>query len=235
MNITIPELVHYITWLATEREEVLSPIRLVKFLYLTDLYYARKNEGKTLTGWPWRFVHYGPFCREALSAIEDTLDRRMIASISYESRFDDEPHFLYKCESDEEPAITKVLPLYVIGPLQAAVRKWAGDTFALLDHVYFETEPMKNVLPGNILDFSCAKEPPPYEEIQIKHLSKRKMAYGKELIERLRENQSKCFILKPEQLYDEAYYEALDYFDGEGLELEVEGQAIIEDSVKEPD
>jgi len=126
MNITIPEVVHYITWLATEREEVLSPIRLVKFLYLTDLYYARKNEGKTLTGWPWRFVHYGPFCKEALSAIEDTLDRQIITSISYESRFDDEPHFLYKCESDEEPAIATALPLYVIGPLQEAIREWAS-------------------------------------------------------------------------------------------------------------
>lgn len=28
----IPELVQYITWLASEREEMLSPIRLVKFL-----------------------------------------------------------------------------------------------------------------------------------------------------------------------------------------------------------
>lgn len=61
MSTNVLELIQYITWLATERGEVLSPIRLVKFLYLTDLYHARKNEGDTLTGWPWKFVHYGPF------------------------------------------------------------------------------------------------------------------------------------------------------------------------------
>ena len=61
---------------------------------------------------------------------------------TYESRFDDEEHFLYKHRAHREPAIGSSLPFYITGPLQGAVRKWAGDTYALLDHVYFETEPM---------------------------------------------------------------------------------------------
>jgi hypothetical protein len=32
ITVNLPRLVQYITWLATEREEKLSPIRLVKFL-----------------------------------------------------------------------------------------------------------------------------------------------------------------------------------------------------------
>jgi hypothetical protein len=39
MMVDTPELVQYITWLATERGEVLSPIRLVKFLDLADFYF----------------------------------------------------------------------------------------------------------------------------------------------------------------------------------------------------
>lgn len=38
------------------------------------------------------------------------------------------------------------------------MKKWAGDTFGLLDHVYFETEPMKSVDPGDSLDFSRSRE-----------------------------------------------------------------------------
>jgi len=233
--VNILELVQYLTWLATEREEVLSPIRLVKFLYLADLYNARRNKGRTLTSWSWKFVHYGPFCMEALKEIDEAVNRGMIEAISYESRFDDELHFLYKYESEQEPAISSTLPIYVIGPLQGAIKKWAGDTFALLDHVYFETEPMKNVNPGDMLDFTNAKEPEPHEEIQVRRLSKKKIKKGKELIERIKENQKECFIAEPEQIYDEAYFEALNYLNGEGLELTVEGEARIEDSVEELD
>ena len=233
MNVNILEFIRYITWFATECEEVLSPIRLVKFLYLADLYYARRNEGRTLTGWPWKFVHYGPFCGEALRVIDDTIEKGMIAVISYESKFDDEPHFLYKCESDEEPSIASSLPFYVIAPLQAAIKRWAGDTYALLDHVYFETEPMINVSPGDVLDFSKAKEPLPYEEVRVRKLSRKKVEYGKELISKLKASQKECLIAEPEQLYDEHYYDALEYLDGHGLDLEIEGEAIVEDSVKE--
>jgi len=173
------DLVKYITWLASEREEMLSPIRLVKFLYLADLYHARRNEGKTLTGWRWRFVHYGPFCNVALQAIETAVQAGIIAAIPYESSFDDEQHFLYKSQSETEPSIAMTLPFYVIGPLQGAVKKWAGDTFGLLDHVYFETEPMKNVKPGDVLDFSKVKEPEPFHEVHIRKLSKNKIYQGK--------------------------------------------------------
>ena len=64
------DLIQYIVCYATEKGMKLSPIRLVKFLYLADLYWARENEGATLTKWPWKFVHYGPFCGESLNAIE---------------------------------------------------------------------------------------------------------------------------------------------------------------------
>ena len=236
MSTNVLELIQYITWLATERGEVLSPIRLVKFLYLTDLYHARKNDGDTLTGWPWKFVHYGPFCGESLDAIKRAVDEGFIEAFPYESQFNDEEHFLYKHRADREPAIGSSLPFYITGPLQGAVRKWAGDTYALLDHVYFETEPMMSVKPGDLLDFSSAQEPEPVKHISMKKLSKQKIAKGKLLISKMRENQESLFRLVQERpIYDNAYFEALDYLNGDALDFPVQGEAKIEDSVSEYD
>jgi hypothetical protein len=236
MEINILELIQYIVWLATERGEVLSPIRLVKFIYLVDLYNARKNAGLTLTGWKWKFVHYGPFCPESLSVIKKSVEQRFIDAINYESKFDDEEHFLYKYKDDTEPPIAAKLPFYITGPLQAATKKWASDTYGLLDHVYFETEPMIGAVPGDVLDFSKAKEPPKIQEVHMKELSKKKIAEGKQLIAKMKESLTKEICLKLEQpIYDDFYYDALYYLNGESLELQIEGKAKIEDSVEELD
>jgi hypothetical protein len=238
MKRDILELIQYITWLATERGEVLSPIRLVKFLYLADLYHARRNDGATLTGWPWRFVHYGPFCKESLDAIRGAVDEGLIEAIPYVSQFDDEEHFLYRYSADKQPGNASGLPFYVTGPLQGAVRKWAGDTFTLLDHVYFETEPMMAVQPGDLLDFSKAREPRPSKDVSMKQLSKQKIARGKELVSKMRGIQSRfqpgSLRVVPERpIYDEAYFEAVNYLNEAPLDFSIQGQARIEDSVTE--
>jgi hypothetical protein len=58
------KLIQFIVCQATEFGASLSPIRVVKFLYLADLYHARENKGETLTAWPWKFVYFGPYCTE---------------------------------------------------------------------------------------------------------------------------------------------------------------------------
>ena len=227
----IPELVHYITWLASEREEMLSPIRLVKFLYLADLYHARRTQGKTLTGWQWKFVHYGPFCNEALQVVEAAVQAGMISALPYASSFDDEQHFLYKAESEKEPEIALSLPVHVIAPLQGAIRKWAEDTYGLLDHVYFETEPMKDVKPGDVLDFRKAKEPEPVRELHMRRLSKAKISQGRALIARMRESQRECIVAEPAAVCDDVYSKAIEFLDGEDLDLQIEGEARIEETM----
>jgi hypothetical protein len=48
--VNIPELVQYITWLASEREEMLSPIGLVKFIEnRRPISILRKNSSSTGT------------------------------------------------------------------------------------------------------------------------------------------------------------------------------------------
>jgi hypothetical protein len=137
VQITPEKLIQYITWYATEQGEILAPIRLVKFIYLADLFYARKFNGETLTKWPWRFVHYGPFCGEALQAIENAKNNGLIEAIPYESKFDDEDHFLYKCRLEKDHPLHEILPISVTAPLENAIKRWGGDTYQLLDYVYF--------------------------------------------------------------------------------------------------
>jgi hypothetical protein len=46
---TVNDLIEFITWYATENEINLTTVRLVKFVYLSDVYFARQHEGDTLT------------------------------------------------------------------------------------------------------------------------------------------------------------------------------------------
>jgi hypothetical protein len=55
MRVDPGKLIQFIVYQATEYGAALFPIRVVKFLYLADLYHARENGGETLTGWPWKF------------------------------------------------------------------------------------------------------------------------------------------------------------------------------------
>ena len=96
------KFVEWVVWFAQDRDTNLTPIRIVKFLYLLDLYHARTSDGRTLTGWPWRFVHYGPFCGEALDAIGETERLMLIEGKPYRSRFKNDTIF-YSHAGDVRP------------------------------------------------------------------------------------------------------------------------------------
>ncbi len=70
----------------------------------------------------------------------------------------------------------------------------------------------------------------------MKKLSKQKIARGKELISKIRANQSRFqpehFRTGREQpIYDEAYFEAVNYLNESSLDFQIQGEARIEDSV----
>src|SRR6185437_7249354 len=115
--LTAKDLVQAIVWLASQRGEALTSLRLVKFLYLADLYWAREHEGQTLTGWPWAFVHFGPFTGNALDTIEAAVRERLIVARPYRSQYTDEERALYLVERDDErgAALAERLPIAVRG------------------------------------------------------------------------------------------------------------------------
>jgi Protein of unknown function (DUF4065) len=224
-------LVQYVTWLATQRDTVLTPLRLVKLLYLADLYYARENEGRTLTGWPWAFVHYGPYCREAMDAIKESVRGKLLTAIPYEGKFDGEEHEVYRSDLRTEPKLEDELPIYVTSPLKGAVRQWADDSASLLDHVYFETEPMLTARPYERLDFSKSRRTTMPKPINLTALSadKLKAARGRVQVlkQKYQQEASRKLAEIEQEPRDEVYEKAMAAFDGEPLKEGIAGKAAI--------
>jgi hypothetical protein len=230
MKIDVLDLIQYIIWYASERGMKLSPIRLVKFLYLADLYWARENNGETLTNWPWEFVHYGPFCSESLDSIEKAHQAGLIERGSYESKFVDDDYYLYWCYEKEKLDFSEKLPLYLMSSLKEAIAKWGDDTFGLLDYVYFETEPMLDAKKRDLLDFSKARKTEKPEQVKMIRLSPKQIAKGKEIIEKLKAKYKKGLKSQsktPQPIYDEVYHQGTKLLDDEDLQGELSGKAEI--------
>jgi len=94
---------------------------------------------------------------------------------------------IFFCRSEKEPDIANDLSLYVWNSLKEAIKKWADDTPGLLDHVYYDTEPMEDVKRGDLLDFSKARLPIDLPKLEMKKISKSKTEKAKQLISALRE------------------------------------------------
>jgi hypothetical protein len=231
MRVDPVELIQFIVCKATEFGASLSPIRVVKFLYLADLYHARENKGETLTGWPWKFVYFGPYCSESITALNEAVNDGLIDSKSFESKYDERDRFLYSCHSEREPEVAKELSLYVWGSLKDAIKKWADDTPGLLDHVYYDTEPMEDVKRGELLDFSKAHFPIKMPELEMKKISKSKAEKAKQLIYILREQyRASSYQLAEEKVQmvrDGAFRKSLPLVDDEDLEEGLSGIAKI--------
>lgn len=225
------ELIDLIVWYGTVRGEVLSPIRLVKFLYLLDLYHARETNGRTLTGWPWAFVHYGPFCGEALDAIEASVRKGLIDARPYESRYDGEQRLVYRSPRDEEPRVAAALPTRVVSSLKDAIRKWGGHTPRLLDHVYFATEPMLTAVPGQRLDFSTAAWPPQEPAVVMRRLPPARVLEAKRLLAALRERAMRGLELRiieaEREIRDRAYQAFLNQLEPDEPLPDIEGTARL--------
>lgn len=205
--------VEWAVWYANQRGASLTPIRIVKFLYLLDVYNARISTGKPLTGWQWRFVHYGPFCGEALDTISDAESKGLIHGEAYKGRLDKETRF-YRHSAEEIPEpFPTALPHYVCSQIKHAVETWADDTYGLLNHVYFHTEPMIHCRPYEALDFAQADMPSKEKPIEMKPLPDKKLKRARQLLQELQKEREERGKRLQSPLsgnpYDESYYEAL--------------------------
>lgn len=236
MNINSGDLIRLIVWHASGRGERLTTLRLVKFLYLADLYNARCTEGKTLTGWPWAFVYFGPFCQRAKESIEESVKAGLIQCQEYPSKYDDERDYrlFWVEDTDEEPNLLNSLHPYVWSRLQWAIQKWADDSFGLLDYIYFETEPMVEAGRGDVLDFSKAQMPEVPKRIEMNKIPKAKVEAAKKAVNRLKEKYKKATVSRPSQgPIDALFLKAVNQLEGEDLEVGLQGTAELGDL--EPD
>lgn len=234
------QLVRYAAWQAGQLDLAVTETRLIKYLYLIDLYHARLNNGQTLTGWPWAFVNFGPYCSEAYTAIEDSVKLGFIEENYYDSKYEEREKFrllsIEKEARDEEPALAEELHIVITSQLQKIMRQFGDDTAQLLDYVYYDTEPMRDARPHQKLDFSLAQRIEIQPTIKMKKLSPETLKKGAGIIDKLKKkhtdalaesikrykNREKC------GLYDDQYKKALQYLDGEDLEIGLKGIAKLE-------
>lgn len=215
---------------ALERGNRLTKIRLVKFLYLFDLFWAQSQK-YTFTNWPWAFVHYGPYCRESTDTIDHAERSGFLSAESYESHFRDEDYRLYgpgnRITEAEVDKVKNGMPVYVWSRLFSSVKKWYDDTYGLLDYVYFHTGPMANVQPRERLSFVNEKELDlkEFQPVKMLLLSKKKRVALREAIQKMKVEAP--VPSDTSALFDKEYFDFVSDIAGPETETGVSGVAKL--------
>jgi hypothetical protein len=129
--------------------------KLVKLLYLMDVENYRRRQ-ETISGLEWCFYHYGPYAFEIDSALNELSFDIPQESFTTESGY---KVIAFRPERSLKPSLGKyVRSLSELRLVNRVIRDWGEtDLNALLDHVYFYTEPMKHARRGELLDFSTVE------------------------------------------------------------------------------
>ena len=129
---------------------------LIKYLYLLDLLVAREKSGETFTGTIWRFHHYGPYADSCVAELDELAKTPTVECHGSAGKSKD--YCVYKLgEYGTADSLESLgLSFDVRSNLGTAIRRYASDLSGLLDYVYFNTEPMANAKPGDVLEFSGA-------------------------------------------------------------------------------
>lgn len=179
----------------------LGPIHLIKYVYLADMFYARRNQGETFTGVDWTFYNFGPWSQTVHSRVEPALVAIMANKQSFESDYGDEDWHRWNLRNERLLADKKgSLPAAITLRLDRDIHKYLKDTPSLLDYVY-KTSPMIHAAPNEHLDFSLACEQLDGEsdspKLRIESLSNKKQKKFKEKMSTLREEFQKRKANKP--------------------------------------
>jgi hypothetical protein len=135
------------------RDRELGPIHLIKYIYLGDLAFAKRHDGKTFTGVEWQFWHFGPWSAAIFERIEPSLSaidvhRREVTS----PKSGDEFVRFYLTERADElrEKLEAELPIGITAAIRSAIHEFGSDTASLLRHVY-TTAPILRAAPGETL------------------------------------------------------------------------------------
>ena len=196
---------------ASEKGTSVGKTQLVKLLYLAEVEHYG-NTGQRLTDLKWLFYHYGPYALE--------LDK-ILAQPEFEKteiRTQGNKDFiLFRVAERMTPYEQKMDPKVSL-LIKKIVGQWKDKPLEeLLDHVYFETEPMETVKQrGDVLDFSTIKpesEIPPVIPLKASKEAEKKVAELRQRIRPFLESMGKARVEDP--MPSEEHWEALKAWDEE--------------------
>ena len=170
-------LILYVIQKIRDEEAFVSRTKLLKVIYLIDVEYFRRHR-KTLTGWDWVFHYYGPY----VHTFPQVLDKLSLSDLSETEELIEGGRRIYGYEVDEDQDIDDLVSFADRVMIDDIIRRWSlEDLNLLLNHVYFETEPMIDAARGQPLDFNKIPRPTPHPYIDTS-----KLAIPKETLDRLR-------------------------------------------------
>ena len=219
----------------------LGPIHLLKYVYLADLAFARRHGGETFTGTAWKFYHFGPWSPEVFGRIAPATTSIHARERRFESDYRDEDAVRYSTSPQllDESFRWGSIPMDVKLVVKWMVHTYGSDTTSLLHHVY-QTEPMLNAAPNEILDFSVASpkvadKPASIlpSEVPGRKAEKRALDRREEVQARIRERRKARQNAETPPVYDEIYANGMCWLDtlaGASIESE-EGTMTVSDDL----
>lgn len=240
-------ILQYALLLAGEEDDYfdrqLGPIHLIKYVYLADLAYARRNKGQTYTGTEWTFYKFGPWAQSVNARIEPALNALLAERKVFQSDYEEREDWVRWIKRDGRRLedIERKIPGCITGKLRLDVHRFNKDTPILLDHIY-KTEPMLSAAPNELLDFALAAqsrtmlkhEEPSLRMDNLSTKKKRKIKEGMAAIreKRLAKEHGKAKLVQPSapqyNQYDEVYEQGLEWLNSLAGPKIPEKQIVVE-------
>jgi hypothetical protein len=196
---------------AQARGSVLNKTKLLKLMYLADIEHFRTHR-KTLTGFEWIFFLYGPWAAEYDTLVAELEQRDLIEIESWESGGLSGDRLKAKEDRDLGTVLESTNEYFRV---KNQVDTWSDRSLSdLLDYVYFDTDPMRDAVSLQPLDFEKVSPDAPTlyrrsksgaSDAAVRNL-RRRFTEIRERNEQARQAAISSFV---PPTYDEAYQEAL--------------------------
>lgn len=197
--------------------QCLTKTELVKYLYLLDVYVACEQSGKKWSNIEWKFLHYGPFSPQVLLAIDGLVAKSFINETSITS--DNKDGYLYRLSDWKIPKSYDELgiPNQANFKLKELIRKFKSNLHELLQFTYFETPPMREAVPEQVLSFEdCVKYNfKEFLPVKMKQIDNNKLILARQKIKQLLSNKPPKHSISWEGKFDDVYYESMKYFESD--------------------
>ena len=143
-------LLWYLAWKTGQVGGASVKTRLVKLAYLVEMAFAQAG-AERVTDLDWRFHHYGPYAAGVDEALDSLVATKALRPVKPKEGAE-RPTHLYRAKSPPAGLLSPQLRRVT----DEVVARWGrAELDDLLNHVYFETAPMRFAVRGQKLDLTA--------------------------------------------------------------------------------
>jgi len=212
MNPQVKTLVPAVLAYLGERTGSVSKTKLLKLLYLFDVEFYRAHR-KLFTGFDWTFYHLGPWTSEIDEVLGGLIGEGIVSEVPFAAHDYEGVTLRAEQPSTLRDSLSEAADEFILIRL---LNDWGPQpTGRLLDHVYFQTEPMQVGRRNERLDFSVitASQPERYKRsasnTSASALARKKREFQQKVAARNSSGSGPKIRITPPR-YDEEFAEALD-------------------------